>query len=184
MSTVKTVRRHDSARTPPGLCQDSVRQDSVRTLSGLCQDCQDRCGRSTYQVRHGDVARMEAHVRDCLAAAVRRAVSPVLCRPAEAADLVGGWRREAAAEVLMEQDLGTVPLREERVVVTALDALDVPLAGLVVEVAVARTPARLAAEVVEAALLLGVAEAVDEADARWRAALARRPALLAGVEAP
>ena len=33
VSTVKTVRRQDSARTLPGLCQDSV-----RTLSGLCQD--------------------------------------------------------------------------------------------------------------------------------------------------
>ena len=45
MSTVKTVRRQDPARTLSGLCQDSV-----RTLSGLCQDCQDRCGRSTNQV--------------------------------------------------------------------------------------------------------------------------------------
>ena len=45
VSTVKTVRRQDSARTLSGLCQDSV-----RTLSGLCQDCQDRCGRSTNQV--------------------------------------------------------------------------------------------------------------------------------------
>ena len=34
MSTVKTVRR----------------QDPARTLSGLCQDCQDRCRRSTNQV--------------------------------------------------------------------------------------------------------------------------------------
>ena len=75
--------------------------------------------------RHGDVARVEAHVRDCLAAAVRRAVSPILCRPAEAADLVGGWWREAAAEALVEQDLGAVPLRVERVVVAAFNTLDV-----------------------------------------------------------
>ena len=34
MSTVKTVRR----------------QDPARTLSGLCQDCQDSCGSSTNQV--------------------------------------------------------------------------------------------------------------------------------------
>ena len=33
MSTVKTVRRQDPARTLSGLCQDSV-----RTMSGLCQD--------------------------------------------------------------------------------------------------------------------------------------------------
>ena len=33
VSTVKTVRRQDPARTLSGLCQDSV-----RTLSGLCQD--------------------------------------------------------------------------------------------------------------------------------------------------
>ena len=48
MSTVKTVRRQDPARTLSGLCQDSV-----RTLSGLCQDCQDSCGSSTNQVSYG-----------------------------------------------------------------------------------------------------------------------------------
>ena len=51
MSTVKTVRRQDPARTLSGLCQDSV-----RTLSGLCQDCQDRCGRSTNQVTNSVIS--------------------------------------------------------------------------------------------------------------------------------
>jgi hypothetical protein len=55
VSTVKTVRRQDPARTLSGLCQDSV-----RTLSGLCQDCQDRCGRSTNQVSENKPKRRKA----------------------------------------------------------------------------------------------------------------------------
>ena len=78
----------------------------------------------------------------------------------KAADLVGGGWREAAAEVFMEEQVHSVALDKERVVVVALLALHVALAGLVVERPVGWAAARRAAQVVDAALVLRVAEEV------------------------
>ena len=91
MSTVKTVRRQDPARTLSGLCQDSV-----RTLSGLCQDCQDRCGRSTNQVGYrpqhgrGDTRGATAAERVFKAPQVGEAVDLRILAPLGANESVGG----------------------------------------------------------------------------------------------
>ena len=82
VSTVKTVRRQDPARTLSGLCQDSV-----RTLSGLCQDCQDRCGRSTNQVLYSCGNSRERRARAAIA----------------------GWRGERAGRGVVAPSDGLLP---------------------------------------------------------------------------
>ena len=104
---------------------------------------------------------MVAHEGDLAVALVGRAVDPVLPGLApKAADLVGGGWREAAAQVFVEEQVHAVALDKERVVVIALLALHVALASLVVEGPVGWAAARRAAQVVDAALVLRVAEEV------------------------
>ena len=87
----------------------------------------------------------------------------------EAAQLENGGGREAAAERLVEQQVEVVALDKDRVVVETAMRLDVAVAGLVGE-GLAGLPARLAAHVQAAGLLLGVAEGVGVADGGGRAA--------------
>ena len=107
---------------------------------------------------------MVADERDLPVGLVRGAVDPGARLAPEAADLVRRWGAEAAAEVLVEEQAHLVALDGQRIVVLALPELDVALAGLMVEGAVAWAAPRLASEVCDARLFLRVAEADLVAD--------------------
>ena len=113
---------------------------------------------------------MVGHKRERVLGRVGRAVNAAARDFArEAAQLENGGGREAAAERLVEQQVEVVALDKDRVVVETAMRLDVAVAGLVGE-GLAGLPARLAAHVQAAGLLLGVAEGVGVANGGGRAA--------------
>jgi len=103
------------------------------------------------------VVRDEGHL--LLPRGVRGAVHAVASGASKAADLGRGWRREAAGGFVQE-DADGVLLHAQRVVVVAAVTRDPALACFVVEVPVATTASRLAAQVVVARFFLSVAEGV------------------------
>ena len=82
---------------------------------------------------------------------------PLAILPIHAADLRRRGRAEAS-EGVVQEDVDLVLLVDERVVVVALGALDVALAGVVVEGRVSDAAALLAAQALDAHLVLGVAK--------------------------
>ena len=76
----------------------------------------------------------------------------------KAVDLCNCWRREAAAECLVEKQVELVSFADDPVMVVATLRLDVALAGGVVERTLTTEPALLAAHVCKAGALFGVAE--------------------------
>ena len=109
--------------------------------------------------RHFDEQRERARRRP----AVRAVDAAARDFAREAAQLENGGGREAAAERLVEQQVEVVALDKDRVVVETAMRLDVAVAGLVGE-GLAGLPARLAAHVQAASLLLGAAEGVGVAN--------------------